>query len=159
MLALVAVVGLAKVESPAIEAAVSAAGLPAVFVGGVIAAIVLLPETLAAARNALRDRVQIGLNLAYGSAAASIGLTVPTIALASIWLPSDLILGLSSLRITLLALPAVLGALTALPGCATVPRGHCTWWCAPPSSTSPPAPDQLDALRIRIRIPKRTRYE
>ncbi|AZI56821.1 ionic transporter y4hA [Nakamurella antarctica] len=120
LLSLVAVVGLAKIESPAIEAGVSSAGLPASFVGVVIAVIVLFPEALAAARNAVRDRVQVGLNLAYGSAAASIGLTIPTIAVASIWLPGELILGLSSLQITLLALTGLLAALTLLPGRATV---------------------------------------
>lgn len=123
IVSLVAVVGLAKVESPAIEAAVSGAGLPTAFVGVVIAVIVLLPEAIAAARNALNDRVQVGLNLAYGSAAASIGLTIPTIAVASIWLPGQLILGLSSLQITLLALTAVLSALTVLPGRATILQG------------------------------------
>lgn len=123
VLSLVAVVGLAKVESPAIEAGVSLAGLPPAFVGVVIAVIVLFPEALAAARNALRDRVQVGLNLAYGSAAASIGLTIPAIAVASIWLPGDLVLGLSSLQISLLGLTAVLSALTVLPGRATVLQG------------------------------------
>ena len=52
LVALVAVVGLAKVASPAIEAAVDAAGFPPSFVGVVIALLVLLPETLAAARAA-----------------------------------------------------------------------------------------------------------
>ena len=52
MLALVAVVGLAKVESPAIEAGVAAIGFPGSFVGVVIALLVLLPETLAAGRAA-----------------------------------------------------------------------------------------------------------
>ncbi len=55
---------------------------------------VLLPETLAAVRAARRDRMQTSLNLAYGSAIASIGLTVPAIALASIWLSGPLVLGL-----------------------------------------------------------------
>ena len=121
--ALVAVVGLAKVESPAVEAAVAAAGLPASFVGVVIAVVVLAPETISAARNALHDRVQIGLNLAYGSAAASIGLTVPAIAVASIWLPGELALGLAPLQIALLALTAVVSVLTVLPGRATVLQG------------------------------------
>jgi hypothetical protein len=49
---LVAVVGLAKVESPAIEAGVAAIGFPQSFVGVVIALLVLLPETLAATRAA-----------------------------------------------------------------------------------------------------------
>ena len=120
---LVAVVGLAKVESPAIEGAVRAAGLPESFVGVIIAALVLLPETIAAARNARRDRVQIGLNLALGSAMASIGLTVPAVALASIWLPGQLLLGLGSLQIVLLMLTAVVGVLTVIPGRATVLQG------------------------------------
>ena len=75
--ALVGVVGLAKVESPTIGAVVAAAGLPHSFVGVVIALLVLLPETLAAVRNAARDRVQVSFNLAFGSAMASIGLTIP----------------------------------------------------------------------------------
>ena len=86
LVALIAVVGLAKVESPAIEAGLAAAGLPASFVGVVIALLVLLPETLAASRNALSDRIQTSLNLALGSAMASIGLTIPAIAFASIWI-------------------------------------------------------------------------
>ena len=51
-----------------------------------IALLVLLPETLAAARAAAVDRIQTSLNLAFGSAMASIGLTIPAIAVASIWL-------------------------------------------------------------------------
>ncbi len=120
---LVAVVGLAKVESPAIEGAVEAAGLPAPFVGVVIAVLVLLPETLAATRNARRDRVQIGLNLALGSAMASIGLTVPVLAVVSIFLPGRLTLGLDPVQIVLLALTAAVGVLTTLPGRATVLQG------------------------------------
>ncbi|MFN8075016.1 MAG: hypothetical protein U0Q15_06300 [Kineosporiaceae bacterium] len=116
---LLAVVGLAKVESPAIEDAVARAGAPQSFVGVVIALLVLLPETLAAARNARRDRVQTSLNLAYGSAMASIGLTIPAIAVASIWLDGPLALGLGSTQIVLLALSVVVGVLTVVPGRAT----------------------------------------
>ena len=75
LVALVAVVGLAKIESPAIEDAVAAIDAPASAVGVVIALLVLLPETIAAVRNARRGRVQTSLNLALGSAMASIGLT------------------------------------------------------------------------------------
>jgi Ca2+:H+ antiporter len=71
VLALFAVVGLAKVETPAIQAGVAAVGFPPSFVGVVIALLVLLPETLAAARAARRDRIQTTLNLAFGSAIAS----------------------------------------------------------------------------------------
>ncbi|MEV0944296.1 ionic transporter y4hA [Micromonospora wenchangensis] len=123
VVALVAVVGDAKTVSPTIEAGVAAANLPQSFVGVVIALLVLLPETLAAARAARRDRVQISLNLALGSAMASIGLTIPAIALASIWLDGPLLLGLAGTQLTLLALTVVTGVLTVVPGRATVLQG------------------------------------
>jgi Ca2+:H+ antiporter len=123
LVALVAVVGLAKVESPAIEAGVAAAGLPASFVGVVIALLVLLPETLAASRNALRDRIQTSLNLALGSAMASIGLTIPAIAVATIWIDVPLELGLGATQMVLLALTVVVGVLTVVPGRATRLQG------------------------------------
>lgn len=116
---LVAVVGLAKVESPAIEVAVTGAGLPPSFVGVIIAVLVLAPETLAATRNALRDRVQTALNLAYGSAMASIGLTVPVLALSTIWMPNELTLGLGPTHLVLLALTAVISVLTVAGGHST----------------------------------------
>jgi Ca2+:H+ antiporter len=123
VVALVAVVGLAKTESPAIEDAVRAAGAPLSAVGVIIALLVLLPETFAAVRNAQRDRVQTSFNLALGSAMASIGLTIPAIAIASIWLEGPLVLGLGSTQMVLLAITAVVGALTVLPGRATLQEG------------------------------------
>jgi Ca2+:H+ antiporter len=123
MLSLVAVVGLAKVESPAIEDGVAAAGFPQSFVGVVIALLVLLPETLAAARAARRNRIQISLNLALGSAMASIGLTIPAIAVASIWLEGPLVLGLGPTQLVLLALTVVVSVLTVVPGRATRLQG------------------------------------
>jgi Ca2+:H+ antiporter len=119
VVALVAVVGLAKVETPAIRAGVDAVGFPPSFVGVVIALLVLLPETLAAARAASRDRIQTSLNLAFGSAMASIGLTIPAIAVASIWLEGPLILGLDATQMVLLAVTVVVGILTVVPGRAT----------------------------------------
>ncbi|GAB3712442.1 calcium:cation antiporter [Mariniluteicoccus flavus] len=116
---LVAVVGLSKVESPAIEAGVKAAGLPPSFVGVIIALVVLLPETLAAARNAKRRRVQIGLNLALGSAMASIGLTIPAMAIMTLFIDTPLVLGLDPVQIVLLALTASVSILTVMPGRAT----------------------------------------
>jgi Ca2+:H+ antiporter len=123
LVSLVAVVGLAKVESPAIEGAVAAVGFPPSFVGVVIAVLVLLPETLAAVRAARRGRIQTSLNLAYGSAMASIGLTIPTIALASVWLDGPLVLGLGATQLVLLALTVVVSVLTVVPGRATRLQG------------------------------------
>ena len=115
-LALVAVVGLAKVESYPIEDAVDAAGFPQSFVGVVIALLVLLPESIAAVRAAVRDDVQTSLNLAYGSAMASIGLTIPAIAVASIWLDGPLVLGLEPMQMVLLLVSVVVSVLTVVPG-------------------------------------------
>jgi Ca2+:H+ antiporter len=123
LVALVAVVGLAKIESPAIEEAVAAIGAPPSAVGVAIALLVLLPETLAAVRNARRDHVQTSFNLAFGSAMASIGLTIPAIAVASIWLEGPLALGLGATQMVLLALTVVVGGLTVLPGRATLQEG------------------------------------
>jgi Ca2+:H+ antiporter len=123
VVALVAVVGLTKLEAPIIEAGVSAIGAPTSAVGVLIALLVLLPETLAAVRNAARNRVQASLNLALGSAIASIGLTIPAIAIASIWLEGPLVLGLEPMQLVLLVITVVVGALTVLPGRATVQEG------------------------------------
>ncbi|AZQ70098.1 MULTISPECIES: calcium:proton antiporter [Streptomyces] len=121
--ALVSVVGLAKGVSPTIESGVAAAGLPASVVGVVIAMLVLLPETIAALRAARRDRVQTSLNLGLGSAMASIGLTIPAVAVASVWLEGPLVLGLGATHMVLLALTVAVGTLTVIPGRATVLQG------------------------------------
>jgi Ca2+:H+ antiporter len=123
MVALVGVVGLAKVESHSIESAVRAVGFPPSFVGVVIALLVLAPETLAAVRAARHERVQISLNLGYGSAMASIGLTIPAIAVASIWLKGPLLLGLGATQLVLLTLTIVVSTLTVVPGRATRLQG------------------------------------
>ena len=78
LLSLIVVVGLAEALNPAIEAGVKAAGAPKTAVGIVIAMLVLLPEGYASVRAARVNRLQSSLNLALGSALASIGFTIPT---------------------------------------------------------------------------------
>lgn len=123
LVALVAVVGLAKLESTPIERAVTGIGLPQSFVGVIIALLVLLPEGIAASKAARRNRMQTSLNLALGSAIASIGLTIPAIAVASIWLPGPLHLGLGASQIVLLMLTVVVSILTIMPGQAARIKG------------------------------------
>lgn len=123
LVALVAVVGLAKVLSPSLEAAVGAVGFPQSVVGVIIALLVLTPETLAAANNARRGRTQTSLNLALGSSMASVGLTIPALALATIWLDVPLHLGLEPTHLVLLTMTAVVGVLTIVPGRATRLQG------------------------------------
>ncbi len=114
--ALVAVVGLAKQLSPAIESAVAAAGAPKSSIGIAIALLVLLPETVAALRAARANRLQTSLNLALGSALASIGLTIPAVALAAVLLGMPLVLGLDAKGTVMLALTFLVGGVTFASG-------------------------------------------
>ena len=123
LVALVAVVGLAKMTSSAIAAAVAGTGVPYSVVGMVIALLVLLPATLAAVRAAVRDRIQISLNLAFGWAMASIGLTIPAIAVAAIWLDGPVFLGLEPAQLVLLALTVVVSVVTVGARRATALQG------------------------------------
>jgi len=123
LLSLVTVVGLAKKLSPAIEHGVEIANAPRAVVGIVIAALVLLPETLAAVRAARANRLQSSMNLAIGSALACIGLTVPVVVLASIAFSLPLILGLEPKDIALLALTFLVSAFTLGTGRTYVLQG------------------------------------
>ena len=104
LVCLVAVVLLAKKLAPTLEAAVSRMGAPNALVGVIIAAIVLLPEGLAALRAAHANRLQTSLNLALGSALASIGLTIPAVSFVSLYMNSHLRLGLDAKSSLLLML-------------------------------------------------------
>ena len=120
---LLAVVGLAKTLSPSIEKAVADAGAPEALVGVVIAALVLLPEGTAALRAARADRLQISLNLALGSALASIGLTIPTVAFLFVAIKQPLVLGLDPKETVLLALTLLTGVITLGTGRTTMLQG------------------------------------
>ena len=123
VIALVIVIGLAKVLSPHIRSVVEAAGLPLAVVGIAIAIIVLLPETTAALRAALRNRMQTSLNLALGSALATIGLTIPSVAGVSILLAEPLSLGLGAKETAMLAVTLLIAVTTLASGRATVLQG------------------------------------
>jgi len=120
---LVAVVGLAKILSPAVEAGVRAANIPHTVVGVAVALMVLLPETWAAIRAARRDRMQTSFNLALGSALATIGLTIPAVIATSMAIGMPLTLGLANKDIVLLAMTLLISAMTLSRGRATVLQG------------------------------------
>lgn len=121
--ALIAVVLLAKALSPLITGAVVAAGAPRAVVGIIIAALVLLPEGLAAWRAARRNHLQTSLNLAVGSALATIGLTIPAVTVVAMPLDLDLALGLSPTATVLLVLSLFVTALSLATGRTTVIQG------------------------------------
>lgn len=98
------VVVMAKGLSPTIESVVHNLGAPQALVGVIIAAVVLLPEGMAAIKAARRNQFQTSLNLALGSAIASIGLTIPCVAVVSILYDMPLVLGLDIKSMVLLAL-------------------------------------------------------
>jgi Ca2+:H+ antiporter len=123
LVSLVGVVGLAKVLSPSLESGLAAMHAPKAVIGIVIAALVLSPETWAAVRQARSDRLQISMNLALGSALATIGLTIPVVALAAIWLDLPLELGLAPKEIVLLVLSFLVGSITLASGRTTLMQG------------------------------------
>lgn len=120
---LVVVVALAKILTPTIEQAIDAVGAPKSVVGIIIAGLVLLPEGLASYRAATANRLQASLNLALGSALASIGLTIPAVASISLLLGRPLTLGLDPKEELLLALTLVINILTFGTGRTTVLQG------------------------------------
>jgi len=120
---LIAVVGLAKVLTPSVENVIARFGAPKAVVGIAIAILVLLPEGIAALNAARANRLQTSLNLALGSALASIGLTIPTVAIVSILLGLRLELGLDPMQTVLLALTLLVGVITLGTGRTTVLQG------------------------------------
>lgn len=118
-----AVVLLAKATSPSVEAAVASIGAPKALVGVIIAAIVLMPEGLAALRAARANRLQTSLNLALGSALATIGLTIPAVALVSIANGWTLVLGIDGKSTVLLLLTLFVANLSLGTGRTTVLQG------------------------------------
>ena len=123
IISLILVVGLAKALSPAIEAGVMAIGAPKAVVGIAIATLVLLPEGLAAVKAARVNQLQSSLNLSLGSALASIGLTIPAVAIISIWFNLPISLGINSVGIIFLFLTFLVSVLTLAIGRTTLMQG------------------------------------
>lgn len=118
-----AVVLLAKSISPVVESAVARLGAPNAVVGVIIAATVLMPEGLAALRAARANRLQTSLNLALGSALATIGLTIPAVAIVSLATGWTLTLGIDGKATVLLLLSLLVAGLSLGSGRTTVLQG------------------------------------
>jgi Ca2+:H+ antiporter len=123
LISLISVILLAKALSPSIELAIDKMGAPRAVVGIAIALLVLLPEGVAATRAAINNRLQTSLNLSLGSALASIGLTIPAVALVSIVFDLPISLGIDALGMTFLGLTFLLSILTIAVGRATILQG------------------------------------
>jgi Ca2+:H+ antiporter len=123
LVALASVVLLAESLEPALEHGLVAVRAPKSFVGVVIASVVLMPEGLASFRAARANRLQTSINLALGSALATIGLTIPTVAALSLLLHQPLTLGLNPEQTVLLVLTLVISVLTLGTGRTSVLQG------------------------------------
>ncbi len=123
LVCLTTVVLLAKMLSPRLETAVAAMGAPQALVGIIIATIVLLPESIAAYQAARANRLQTSLNLALGSALASIGLTIPAVAIVSLATGWTLSLGIDAKSTVLLLLSLTVASLSLGTGRTTVMQG------------------------------------
>lgn len=129
---LAVVIGLAKALSPTIEAGVTAVGAPRAMVGIVIALLVLLPETWAAVAAARANQLQTSLNLALGSGAASIALTIPVVSVFCIMTDRNLSLGLDEKGTAFVVLTFIVCGLTLGTGKTSALKGvvHLVLLCA-----------------------------
>ncbi|MGC2780134.1 MAG: ionic transporter y4hA [Bradyrhizobium sp.] len=112
LVALLAVVLLAKKFSLVVDAGVAATGAPPAIAGVLVALLILLPESVAAISAARANDLQKSINLALGSSLATIGLTIPAVATAAHALDKQLVLGLDAKGMVLLVLTFVLSMLT-----------------------------------------------
>jgi Ca2+:H+ antiporter len=112
LISLLAVVLLAKKFSQVVDAGAALIGAPPAFAGILVALLILLPESVAAIGAARKNDLQKSINLALGSSLATIGLTIPAVAVAAFALDKQLVLGLSAQDVVLLVLTFVLSMLT-----------------------------------------------
>lgn len=112
LLSLLAVVLLAKKFSLVVDAVTAMIGAPPGFAGILVALLILLPEGVAAIAAARKNDLQKSINLALGSSLATIGLTIPAVAVAAYALDKQLVLGLNAQEMVLLLLTFFLSMLT-----------------------------------------------
>jgi Ca2+:H+ antiporter len=112
LVSLLAVVLLAKKFSLVVDAGTALIGAPPAFAGIMVALLILLPESVAAVSAARKNDLQKSVNLALGSSLATIGLTIPAVAIAAYTLDKQLVLGLSLQDMVLLVLTFILSMLT-----------------------------------------------
>jgi Ca2+:H+ antiporter len=116
LVSLLAVVLLAKKFSLVVDIGTALIGGPPAFAGILVALLILLPESVAAIAAARKNDLQKSINLALGSSLATIGLTIPAVAVAAYALDKQLVLGVNPQEVVLLALTFILSMLTFVTG-------------------------------------------
>lgn len=114
LLSLAAVVALSRHVATTFEQFLSNFPLqdPDAVTGALVATIILLPEGITAVRAAARNHLQHSLNIALGSALATISLTIPAMAAISVIIGRPMVLGLDTEDRTMLLLTFVLSILS-----------------------------------------------
>lgn len=120
---LLAVVLLAESLAPGLESWVHSIGAPISISGIIIACVVLLPEGLSAVKAAKNNQLQKSFNLSLGSALASIGLTIPTVAIVSLFTGLPLTLGINVESTVLFLLSLFVIILSLSTGKTTIMQG------------------------------------
>ncbi len=118
-----AVVFLAESLAPGLESWIRSVGAPVSLVGVLIAFVTLLPEGLSAFKAAQNNQLQKSLNLSLGSALASIGLTIPTVAFVSLYTGLPLSLGIGAEPMVLFLLSLFVVALSLSTGKTIILQG------------------------------------
>ncbi|HWY30432.1 MAG TPA: hypothetical protein VNX46_06750 [Candidatus Acidoferrum sp.] len=103
---------LAKQMAAPLDAVVIKLGAPPALGGFIMALLVLTPESIAAIRAALANRLQRSVNILLGSVLASIGLTIPLVITVSLVTGRALLLGLDAVDTVMLVLTLLTSILT-----------------------------------------------
>jgi Ca2+:H+ antiporter len=90
-----------------VDHGLSVASLPAALGGLLVAVLVLSPEGMAAIKAALNNKLQRSINVTFGSALATIALTVPAVLIISLVTGKEIILGLTPAESVLLLLTLI----------------------------------------------------
>jgi len=132
VLYIVPIVLLSKKISTPIDHAVTVLGAPAPLVGFLVAALILSPESLGAARAAVANQMQRSINLLLGSVLASISLTIPAVLVIGMLTGRSVVLGLDAVDMLMLILTLGISTLTFASGRTNILLGavHLLLFCA-----------------------------
>ncbi|WP_264600380.1 calcium:proton antiporter [Rhodobium gokarnense] len=120
---IVPVVFLVEQLARPIDYVIGAFGAPHIVGGVIVAVLVTTPEAIGGVKAALRNRLQISVNVFLGSVLATIGLTVPIMLVVSNLIGLELVLGLQSTEMVLLLLVLVVNVITFSSGRTNLLQG------------------------------------
>jgi Ca2+:H+ antiporter len=102
VLTMLPIVLLSKNMAKVVDHGSAALGAPTAVSGFLVAVLVLSPEAMAAVKAALANQLQRTMNIALGSALATIGLTIPAVLVIGMFTGKTVELGLENVELVLL---------------------------------------------------------